>query len=87
VGLREVRGWLYLKYPLRNLIVEKINEAGTLTDLDLMTNLEKEDIEITESDMNKILLDLEIFGLIRVSWISKDKRRIEAVSKSKEENN
>jgi hypothetical protein len=28
-------------------------------------------------DFNKILLDLEIYGLIRVSWLTKDKRRIE----------
>jgi arginine repressor len=83
--LREVREWAELKYPLRNLIVEKINEVGTLTDSDLMNNLEKEDIEITEADMNKILLDLEIFGLIRVSWLSKDKRRIEAVTKPKDD--
>jgi hypothetical protein len=28
---------------------------------------------------------LEIFGLIRVNWVSKDKRRIEVVSVSKED--
>ncbi|MDP9197408.1 MAG: hypothetical protein M3O24_02460 [Thermoproteota archaeon] len=50
-----------------------------------MNNLEKEGIQITESDINKILLDLEIFGLIRVSWVSKDKRRIEIVSVSRED--
>lgn len=56
-----------------------------MTDSDLMNNLEKEGIEITESDMNKILLDLEIFGLIRVSWLSKDKRRIETVTTSRDD--
>jgi hypothetical protein len=50
-----------------------------------MNNLEKEGIQITESDVNKILLDLEIFGLIRVNWVSKDKRRIEIVSMSRED--
>ena len=74
-----------MKYPLRNLILEKIRETNTLTDSDLMNNLEKEGIQITESDVNKILLDLEIFGLIRVNWVSKDKRRIEVVSVSKED--
>ncbi len=78
-------GDLKLKYPLRNLILEKIKESNTLTDSDLMNNLEKEGIQITESDINKILLDLEIFGLIRVSWVSKDKRRIEIVSVSRED--
>lgn len=74
-----------LKYPLRNLILEKIRETNTLTDSDLMNNLEKDGIQITESDVNKILLDLEIFGLIRVNWVSKDKRRIEIVSMSRED--
>jgi arginine repressor len=74
-----------LKYPLRNLILEKIRETNTLTDSDLMNNLEKEGVQITESDVNKILLDLEIFGLIRVNWVSKDKRRIEIVSMSRED--
>lgn len=78
-------GDLKLKYPLRNLILEKIRETDTLTDSDLMNNLEKEGIQITESDVNKILLDLEIFGLIRVNWVSKDKRRIEIVSMSRED--
>lgn len=78
-------GDLKLKYPLRNLILEKIRETNTLTDSDLMNNLEKEGIQITESDVNKILLDLEIFGLIRVNWVSKDKRRIEIVSVSRED--
>ena len=78
-------GDLKLKYPLRNLILEKIREINTLTDSDLMNNLEKEGIQITESDVNKILLDLEIFGLIRVNWVSKDKRRIEIVSMSRED--
>ena len=78
-------GDLKLKYPLRNLILEKIRETNTLTDSDPMNNLEKEGIQITESDVNKILLDLEIFGLIRVNWVSKDKRRIEIVSMSRED--
>jgi hypothetical protein len=80
-----VIGDLKLKYPLRNLILEKIRETNTLTDSDLMNNLEKDGIQITESDVNKILLDLEIFGLIRVNWVSKDKRRIEIVSMSRED--
>ena len=78
-------GDLKLKYPLRNLILEKIRETNTLTDSDLMNNLEKEGIQITDSEVNKILLDLEIFGLIRVNWVSKDKRRIEIVSVSRED--
>jgi hypothetical protein len=66
-----------MKYPLRNTIYEKVKQAGNITDTDLMRALEKEDNFVSWSDFNKILLDLEIYGLIRVSWVTKDKRRIE----------
>jgi len=39
--------------------------------------LSKDGIEINLLELNKILLDLEIYGLLKVSWISKDKKRIE----------
>ena len=68
-----------MKYPLRNIILEKIKEVGNLSDNELLSNLEKEGVQITVADLNKTLLDLEIFGLVRVSWVSKDKRRIELV--------
>jgi hypothetical protein len=68
-----------LKYPLRNIILEKIKEVGNLSDNELLSNLEKEGVQITAADLNKTLLDLEIFGLVRVSWVTKDKRRIELV--------
>lgn len=69
-----------MKYPLRNTILEKIKEVGNLSDNDLISNLEKEGVQITVADLNKTLLDLEIFGLVRVSWLTKDKRRIELVT-------
>lgn len=69
-----------MKYPLRNIILEKINEVGNLSDNELLSNLEKEGVQITIADLNKTLLDLEIFGLVRVSWLTKDKKRIELVT-------
>ena len=71
-----------MKYPIRNLIYEKIMQAGTMTDTDLMNALAKEGITLAESDFNKTLMDLEIYGLVRVSWVTKDKRRIEVVANS-----
>ena len=70
-----------MKYPLRNIILEKIKEVGNLSDNDLLSNLEKEGVQITVADLNKTLLDLEIFGLVSVSWVSKHKRRIELVTR------
>ena len=69
-----------MKYPLRNIILEKIKEVGNLSDNELISNLEKEGVQITVANLNKTLLDLEIFGLVRVSWLTKDKRRIELVT-------
>jgi len=69
-----------LKYPLRNIVLEKIKEVGILSDNELVSNLEKDGVQITVADLNKTLLDLEIFGLVRVSWLTKDKRRIELVT-------
>ena len=68
-----------MKYPIRNIIYEKIKQAGNMMDSDLVNALTKDAIDLNESELNKILLDLEIFGLIRVSWVTKDKRRIEAI--------
>jgi arginine repressor len=67
-----------MNYPLRNLIYEKIKHAGNMTDSELMNALTKDGVSITEAELDKTLLDLEIYGLVRVSWITKDKRRIEA---------
>ncbi|HZO10820.1 MAG TPA: hypothetical protein VFB48_01765 [Nitrososphaeraceae archaeon] len=69
-----------MKYPLRNIVLEKIKEVGNLSDNELVSNLEKDGVKITVADLNKTLLDLEIFGLVRVSWLTKDKRRIELVT-------
>ena len=71
-----------MKYPVRNLMYEKIRQAGTMTDSDLMNALMKEGMTLAESEFNKTLLDLEIYGLVRVSWVTKEKRRIELVADS-----
>jgi hypothetical protein len=45
-----------------------------------MNALQKDGITLADSDFNKTLMDLEIYGLVRVSWLTKDKRRIELVA-------
>ncbi|MGA9168835.1 MAG: hypothetical protein WCF03_17150 [Nitrososphaeraceae archaeon] len=64
--------------PIRNVVYEKIKQVGNITDSDLTNTLRKDNnILLSEADFNKVLLDLEIYGLIRVTWITKAKRRIE----------
>ena len=65
--------------PIRNTVFEKIKEAGSLTDSELFKSLSKDGFIMTEDKFNKLLLDLEIMGLINVAWFTKDKRRIEVV--------
>ena len=68
---------------LRNIINDKIKEEKSLTDVELYKYLTKKEYIIPEDKFNKILLDLEILGLITVSWITKDERRIETEKKKK----
>jgi hypothetical protein len=65
--------------PIRNTVYDKIKEVNRLTDVELSKSLVKDGHVIANDRFNKILLDLEILGLITVSWITKDERRIEAV--------
>jgi len=71
--------------PLRNTIYEKIKIAGSLTDSELSKVLIKAGISIPEDELNKTLLNLEIYGMIKVTWLTKDERRIEIVEKEEEE--
>lgn len=71
--------------PLRNLIYDKVKEAEHLTDSELDKILKKDGIVISEDRFNKILLDLEIMGLTKATWLTKDTRRIEIVSEDEDE--
>ncbi len=71
--------------PIRNTVFDKIKEANRLTDVELFKSLVKDGHGIADDRFNKILLDLEILGLIKVSWITKDERRIEVVMVEKVE--
>ena len=65
--------------------MEKIKETGSITDKTLVKSLTKDGYSLTDGIFNKTLLDLEIMGLVKISWLTKDTRRIETVS-SQEEN-
>ena len=71
--------------PLRNTVFEKIKEVNSLTDIELYKSLTKDGLNLPEDKFNKLLLDLEILGLIKVAWFTKDERRIEMIVVEKEE--
>jgi len=67
-----------IKY--KNIILEKIKNDGSLTDKSLSKSLAKDGYLISDDLFNKTLLDLEIMGLINVSWITKNTRRVETIT-------
>lgn len=70
--------------PLRNFVFEKVKDYGSLTDTELSKIMIKDGMVIPEDRFNKVLLDLEILGLIKVSWLTKDTRRIEIIKEKDE---
>ncbi len=70
--------------PLKNSVFDKIKEHGSLTDSELSKALIKDDFVIAEDRFNKLLLDLEIMGRIKVTWLTKDTRRIEVIAEKVE---
>jgi Fe2+ or Zn2+ uptake regulation protein len=73
-----------MKYPLRNIVYEKLKEEENIVDKDLLAQLVRDGQDVSMRDINKVLLQLEILGLITVRWVAKDKRRIEVIEKGEE---
>ncbi len=71
--------------PIKNTVFDKIKEAGSLTDSELSKALIKDGFVLAEDRFNKILLDLEIMGLVQVTWLTKDTRRIEVIAEKVED--
>ena len=71
--------------PIRNLVLETIKQKDSFTDKELEKLLTKDGLVISESEFNKVLLDLEIMGLINVAWVTKESRRIEIATKKVED--
>ena len=65
--------------------MEKVKEKGSITDATLVKSLVKDGYHVSDDLFNKTLLDMEIMGLINVSWLTKDTRRIEIVVTQEED--
>ena len=74
-----------MRYPLRYAAFEWIKEKKSATDDDLMDALNKNGSKCSPDELDKILMQLEILGLITIRWVAKEKRRIEMVEKPAEE--
>ena len=65
--------------------MEKIKESGSITDKTLARSIAKDGYNMSDDLFNKTLLDMEIMGLVKINWLTKDTRRIEIVSIQEEE--
>ena len=66
--------------PLHTLLVETLeSHQGSLIDTQLLKLLKKSNNDVNDRVFNKLLLRLELEGLIHVSALTKNKRTIELV--------
>lgn len=75
-----------MKYPIKNIIYEKLIENKNITDIELLKELDKIGYKITIDELNNELMIMEIKGLLTTRWQSKNKRRIEVINQEIKEN-
>ncbi|MEM2920949.1 MAG: hypothetical protein QXF26_01370 [Candidatus Bathyarchaeia archaeon] len=64
--------------PLHTSIVELLNKKqGLMMDVELHKALLEVYGDLSMSDLNKALMKLEVEGILRVSGLTKSKRRVE----------
>ena len=66
--------------PIKNEIMEILSKQGNVTDTELFNALQSKFPWLNAKEFNRMLMELEIQGLIHVFQIGKNKRRIERVS-------
>jgi DNA-binding PadR family transcriptional regulator len=74
-----------MRFPLKYAAYEWLKEKKAANDDDLMEALNKNGSKCSPDELDKLLMQLEILGLVSVRWVSKDKRRIEVQEKPAEE--
>ena len=63
--------------PLQLFVLETIERKGPLTDDELLRELRNGKEDLSFRELNRILMKLEVNGIVRVSRQMKGKRRVE----------
>lgn len=63
--------------PLQLLVLDVIGRKGPMTDEELLREIRNGKEDLSFREMNRILMKLEVTGLVRVSRQMKGKRRVE----------
>ncbi len=79
-----VRPQIWKLTPLKVLILQIVKKHQVMLDSDLERQLQKYIKNLSSTELNKALLQLEIEGLIHVSQITKTKRKIEVITPEKQ---
>jgi hypothetical protein len=66
-------------HPAYFVALEFLKKKGDMSDEDLFEQLKEDFEDLGFKDMNELLLKLEVSGKIRVSSMSRGKRRVELV--------
>ncbi len=74
-----------MRYPLRYAAYEWIKNKKSATDDDMLEALNKNGRKVSPDELDKVLMQLEILGLVTIRWVGKDKRRVEFQEKPTEE--
>ncbi len=64
-------------------IVELLEKKGPMTDIDLLKELKSNFGEVSFRELNRELMKLELAGILRVSRLTKGKRLVELIGKSR----
>jgi Fe2+ or Zn2+ uptake regulation protein len=65
--------------PLQSVVVEILQKRGAMPDTDLHKELKESFGDVSFRELNRILMKLELTGVVRVSRLLKKKRRVELV--------
>jgi DNA-binding PadR family transcriptional regulator len=68
--------------PIQLFVLDVIGRKGPLTDDELLRELRNGKEDMSYRELNRILLKLEVNGLVRVSRQMKGKRRVELAEQS-----
>jgi len=68
-------------HPLDLTIVEILEKKGAMSDEDLFDLLRETHEDLGFGDVNKMLMNMELQGIVHVSSLTKGKRRVELVKR------
>ncbi len=64
-------------HPLHTTVIDLLSHKGAMTDTELLKLVRETIGDVSSSELNRVLLKLELNGLIYVSSLARGERRVE----------